>query len=123
MGLQEIILSSFGIILAGLATWGVERLTAFLNSKIKNTKALQYSIDALNIVSNAVKSTYQTYVQALKDKDIFTAEAQKLALNMAVNQAQAQLSSELKKYIKNNFGDINAWITSQVEASLYDLKK
>lgn len=123
MDWQTILLSALSVILTGLATWGVERLVAFLNSKIKNTKALQYLTDAVGIVANAVKATYQTYVQALKDKDMFTAEAQKTALSAAVNQAQSQMSNELKNYITNNFGDLTEWITSQIEAALYDLKK
>lgn len=123
MDWQTILLSALSVILTGLATWGVERLVAFLNSKIKNAKALQYLTDAVGIVANAVKATYQTYVQALKDKDMFTAEAQKTALSAAVNQAQSQMSNELKNYITNNFGDLTEWITSQIEAALYDLKK
>lgn len=123
MDWQTILLSALSVILTGLATWGVERLVAFLNSKIKNAKALQYLTDAVGIVANAVKATYQTYVQALKDKDMFTAEAQKTALSAAVNQAQSQMSNELKNYITNNFGDLTKWITSQIEAALYDLKK
>lgn len=97
-------------------------MIAFLNAKIKNTKAVGYLTAAVNIVSNAVKVTYQTYVQSLKDKDMFTAEAQKEALSQAVNQAQSQLTAEVKSYITENFGDITAWITSQIEAVLYDLK-
>lgn len=119
---QDIILSVLGIVLTGLATWGVERLTVFLNSKIKNEKALQFSLDAVGIVTNAAKATYQTYVQSLKDKNMFTVDAQKVALNMAVNQAQSQMSAGLKNYILTNFGDITAWVTGQIEAFLYDLK-
>lgn len=120
---QNILFSAIGIIITGLVSWSVERLVAFLNSKIKNAKALQYLTDAVGIVANAVKATYQTYVQALKDKDIFTADAQKTALSVAVNQAQNQMSNELKNYITNNFGDLTEWITSQIEVALYDLKK
>lgn len=120
---QNILFSAIGIIITGLVSWSVERLVAFLNSKIKNAKALQYLTDAVGIVANAVKATYQTYVQALKDKDIFTADAQKTALSVAVNQAQSQMSNDLKNYITNNFGDLTEWITSQIEVALYDLKK
>lgn len=119
---QNILLSAIGIIVTGLVTWGVERLIAFLNTKIKNTKALQYSTDAINIVADVVKATYQSYVQSLKDKNMFDAEAQKTALQIALNKAQSQMSADVKNYITTNFGDLTEWITSQIEAVLYDLK-
>lgn len=119
---QNILYSALGMIITGLVSWGVERLIAFLNTKIKNIKALTYLTDAISIVTNSVKSTYQTYVQSLKDKDVFTEEAQKTALIKALNQAQSQMSEELKKYITNNFGNLTDWITTQIEASLYNLK-
>lgn len=120
---QRIIFSVVGIILTTLVTWGVERLTTLLSTKIKNEKALRYSLDAVDIVTNAVKSTYQTYVQALKDKNLFDKKAQKNALTIASTTAQRQMSDDVKDYIQNNFGDITNWVTTQIESSLYDLKK
>ncbi len=78
--------------------------------------------DAVGIVTKSVKSTYQTYVEALKDKDMFTEEAQKEALTRATNSAKLQLSQDLQSFIGSNFGDLETWIHETVEASLYDLK-
>ncbi len=108
--------------LTTLVTWLSERLIAFLNTKISNVKYAKCLGDSVSIVISAVKSTYQTYVQALKDKNMFTEDAQKEALNRAKNIALTQLSQDLKLFITTNFGDIETWIQETVESSLYDLK-
>lgn len=122
MNIQTILLSALGIIITTLVTWGTERLIALINSKLKNTKYAKYLTDAVGIVSRAVKTTYQTYVEALKDKNAFTGEAQLEALNKAKDIAMAQLSGEMKEFIESNFGDIEKWLTSTIESVIYDLK-
>lgn len=122
MNIQTILLSALGIIITTLVTWGTERLIALINSKLKNTKYAKYLTDAVGIVSRAVKTTYQTYVEALKDKNAFTGEAQIEALNKAKDIAMAQLSGEMKEFIESNFGDIEKWLTSTIESVIYDLK-
>ncbi|MBR1868327.1 MAG: hypothetical protein IJ800_07125, partial [Clostridia bacterium] len=108
--------------LTALVTWSVERLIAWLNTKIKDEKALGMLTAAVNVVQSAVKSTYQTYVQSLKEQNIFDGEAQRTALNAAVQQATNTLSEEAKNYIQTNYGDLTEWIKLQIESTLYDLK-
>lgn len=122
MDWQAILLSVVSIVLTALVTWLSERLIAYLNTKISNTKYAKYLGDSVAIVTNAVKSTYQTYVEALKNKNMFTEDAQKEALNRAKNTALTQLSQDLKTFISTNFGDLETWIQETVESSLYDLK-
>ncbi len=122
MNIQTILLSVLGIIITTFVSWALERLIAFINAKLKGTKYTQYLTDAVDIVSRAVKNTYQTYVQSLKDKDMFTAEAQAEALTKAKDMAMSQLSGEMQNYISSNFGDVEKWLTSTIESVLYDLK-
>ena len=122
MNIQTILLSALSVVITALATWGTERLIALINSKLKNTKYAKYLTDAVGIVSRAVKTTYQTYVEALKDKNAFTGDAQLEALNKAKDIAMAQLSGEMKEFIESNFGDIEKWLTSTIESVIYDLK-
>lgn len=105
-----------------LVTWGLSLLTAWLNSKIKNDQVKQYMNDALSIVDGAVKSTYQTYVQALKEQGAFDMAAQKVALEKAKNTILSQLSSGAQEYLKNVFGDLDEWMNTQIESRLYELK-
>lgn len=122
MNFQTILLSTLGTILTALATWGVERLIAWLNTKIKDQKALTYLNNAISVVTSVVKATYQTYVEALKNENMFTKEAQEQALNKAVEQAKATMSAEVKNFITENYGDLTEWIKLQIESAIYSLK-
>lgn len=122
MDWQTVLLSVVSIVLTALVTWASERLISYLNTKISNAKYAKYLTDSVTIVMGAVKSTYQTYVEALKDKDMFTEEAQKEALTRATTLAMSQLSQELQTFITTNFGDLEGWIQNAIESSLYDLK-
>lgn len=122
MNFQTILLSTLGTILTALATWGVERLIAWLNTKIKDQKALTYLNNAISVVTSVVKATYQTYVEALKNENMFTKEAQEQALNKAVEQAKATMSAEVKNFITENYSDLTEWIKLQIESAIYSLK-
>ena len=122
MDLQTIVLSALGTVVTALITWGVERLIAWLNTKIKDNKALKFLTEAIGVVQAAVKATFQTYVESLKNQNVFDEEAQKEALNRAIAQIKATLSVETQKYIEENYGDLTEWIKLHIESTLYDLK-
>ena len=122
MNWQAILLSVISIVLTALVSWGAERLIALINARLANSKYAKYLMGAVDVITRAVKTTYQTYVGALKDKNMFTSEAQVEALNMARDMAMAQLSEDTKKWIETNFGDIKQWIASTIESVIYDLK-
>ena len=83
-----------------LISWGLALLTALIKGKIGNEKVVQYLNGAIGIVDGAVKATYQTYVQALKESGSFDREAQLAALEKAKYAALAQLSEDAKAYIR-----------------------
>jgi len=122
MDWQSILFTVIKIVLTVVLSWASERLIVFINEKLKDTKYAKYLTDAVDIVTRAVKTTYQTYVEALKDKNAFTKEAQKEALSQAVAIVKTQLNDEAKAYIEGNFGDLEAWIVNCIESVLYDLK-
>ncbi len=122
MNWQAILLSAISIVLTALVSWGAERLIALINSKLANTKYAKYLTSVVDIITRAVKTTYQTYVEALKDKNMFTPDAQKEALSKAGEMALAQLSDDSKKWIETNFGDVQKWIANTIESVIYDLK-
>ncbi len=74
------------------------------------------------IVLDAVKCVFQTYVEALKNEGSFNKDAQLIALNKAKDIVLAQLSDDIKEYISKNFGDVDIWINTQIEASINTLK-
>ena len=69
-------------------------------------------------IENCVIATNQTYVETLKAAGKFDAEAQKTAFNMTKNAVMAILSEEAKKYLENAVGDLNEYITQQIEAAV-----
>ena len=123
MNWNDILFTTIGIILTAVITWLGNKLSALLTSHIKDAKALKYTRDITQIVLDGVKATYQSYVEGLKGTDAWTKGAQKKALSMALNTIKSQLSDELIKFIAENFGDVERWLTGKIESSLYDLKK
>lgn len=122
MDWQTILLSAVSIMLTSLVTWLSQRLITWINLKLSNTKSGKFLADAVEVVTRAVKVTYQTYVESLKEKDIFTGEAQAEALQKARDMALDQLSQDIQDYISENFGNLDVWINSMIESVIYDLK-
>lgn len=127
MNWQQILISIVATVLstalAALGSWVLVKVKTLISTKIKNQQAQALLSGAIAVVASVVKATYQTYVQAIKGSDAWTAEAQKNALQQATEAAKTQLSQEAKEYIQANFGDVGAWVQNQIEATLYDLKK
>ena len=109
------------IVLPLISFLGV-KLTQWLNNKIKDEKGQALIGQAVDIVLNAVRSVFQTYVESLKNSGNFTNEAQKIAFNLAKSLVLKQLSEDAKNYISENYGDLEEWIRNQIEASIYKLK-
>lgn len=122
MNWTEILFSVVGVILTALASWAVAKLTALIDSKVKDGKAKGFLNTALSIITDVVKQTYQTYVENLKAEGKFDASAQKVALEKAVNTIKGLLSEKVQSYIAENYGDAEKWITTQVESAIYSLK-
>ncbi len=106
----------------GLVSWGLALLTALIKSKVGNETLSRYLTEAVGIVNNAVKATYQTYVQSLKAAGTFDKEAQTAALEKAKYAALSQLSEDAREYIRSMYGDLDKWLETQIESSLYDMK-
>ena len=109
------------IILPLISFLGI-KLSQWLSTKIKDEKAAKLLTQATEIVVTAVKSVFQTYVESLKNSGTFDKTAQVEALNKAKAIVNSELTVELKDFIIANYGDLESWITNQIEASIYKLK-
>lgn len=98
------------------------KLYQLINAKINNEKGAKCLKEATDIVLNAVRSVFQTYVEALKKEGKFDKDAQLKALNLAKDTVLSQLSADARNYISSNFGDLQEWIVTQIEASINLLK-
>ena len=119
---------------AWFAFWGTELvvypvlsiagiyLTYLISVKIKELKqktnddnAKKY-LDMLNeTIAAAVLATTQTYVDALKGKNAFDADAQKVAFQMSYDAVMATLTDEAKLYLTTVVGDLESYITTRIE--------
>lgn len=109
-------------IIAGLLAWGISVLKKLVNEKIDNATLKAVLNDGLTVIENSVKYTYQTYVEGMKDKDIFDANAQKQSLQMAKDKALSMLSEGFINMIKDMYGDVNNWLETNIESTIYTLK-
>ncbi len=109
------------IILPLISFLGI-KLSQWLSTKIKDEKAKALFTKATEIVTNAVRSTFQTYVESLKNSGSFGKDEQLMALNKAKQIITSELTEELKAFISENYGDLQAWISNQIEATIYKLK-
>lgn len=89
-----------------------------LKNKTDNELAKKY-LDLLNdTIANCVIATNQTYVEALKKENAFTADAQKAAFEKTYQAVIVTLSDEAQKYLPEVVGDLQTYITQKIEASV-----
>ena len=90
--------------------------------KIDNELANKYLGMLEMTIIDCVKATNQTYVEALKDKNAFDAEAQKHAFELTKNAVIKILSNDAKIYLAHALGDLDAIIDEKIEATIKDAK-
>ena len=89
-----------------------------ISKKANNETASKY-IDLLsNTISDCVIATNQTYVEALKKENAFTAEAQKEAFQLTYDAVMSVLSDDAKIYLTSIYGDLSAYIATKIEAEV-----
>ena len=118
----NIILSAVSVVVLGLASWGVTILTSFINSKMKDKKMAAFLTKIINIVNDSVKTIFQEFVEILKQEGRFDETKQKQAKEKALQIINSQLTPELIDFVQSNYGDVEAWISNQIEVAIYNLK-
>ena len=125
--MNEIVINIISVVVTSivipLITFLGIKLTQWLNTKIKGEKEKNLLTKITEIITNNVASTFQTFVESLKKENKFDLNAQAKALRKTKESIFNELSDEAIQYIDNNFGDFNEWITTQIEATIYKMKK
>lgn len=98
------------------------KIVAWLSSKTKNEKATAVIKKTNDIVMNAVKCVLQTYVDTLKKEGKFDEASQFLALSKAKEKALEQMSDDTKTFIEKNYGNLDLWLTTSIEATINTIK-
>ena len=124
--MNEIIINIISVVVTSivlpLISIAGAKLIQFINSKIKNNKAADLLTTATTIVINAVRSVFQTYVEALKKEGSFNKDAQIIALNKAKDIALTQMTYEVKEYLVTTYGSLDSWLDTNIEATISILK-
>ena len=124
--MNEIIINIISVVVTSivlpLISIAGAKLIQFINSKIKNNKAADLLTTATTIVINAVRSVFQTYVEALKKEGSFNKDAQIIALNKAKDIALTQMTDEVKEYLVTTYGSLDSWLDTNIEATINILK-
>ena len=86
--------------------------------KLNNEKANKYIALVSQTITDCVIATNQTYVEALKKDNAFTADAQKAAFQMTYDAVMSVLTDNAKDYIVAIYGDLSAYIATKIEAEV-----
>ena len=116
--ITEIILSFVGLLFSALGVW----VTYLINKYIKDQKIKDILNSLHQLVKDSVLEVYQTFVEELKDKDMFDKNAQKLALERCLDLIKTNMSRDVKEWLEANVGDITAYLKSLIEAQIGLLK-
>lgn len=115
--LEVCIIPLLGILTAYIVKY-INTKSVEIQNKVDNDTADKY-IGMLNdTISACVVATTQTYVEALKKQNAFTAEAQKEAFNLTFNAVMAVLTDDAKNYLTEIYGDLTTYITNKIEAEV-----
>lgn len=124
--MNEILLNIISVvvtsILIPLITYLGIRLSAYLKTKIENEKQHKYIDAAIDVVTIAVTTVMQTYVDNLKKNGSFTKEAQIEAFTKAKDAALKLITAEAKNAITAVYGDFDAWLDALIETKVKEIK-
>lgn len=92
-------------------------------STTDNELAKKYLDLVATTVTNCVIATNQTYVDSLKNKDLFDKAAQQEAFNKTLKNVLSLLNEEVITYLEEITGDVNTYLTTLIEAEVARQKK
>lgn len=116
--LTQLIIGILGLIFSALGIM----ITALINKHIKDEELKQIITSLNDLVQKSVLDVYQTYVEALKKAGKFDAEAQKQALERCLELIKVNMPSELEKWLKSNYSNVESYLKSLIEAQIGLLK-
>lgn len=115
--LQVCIIPLLGILTAYIVKF-INVKSSEIQANVDNDMADKYIAMVTDTISACVIATNQTYVEALKKQNAFTAEAQKEAFQLTYNAVMAILTDDAKDYLAEIYGDVAAYITNKIEAEV-----
>lgn len=96
-----------------------------IDASIKKTNselAAKYLQMLKETITNCVLATKQTYVDSLKDKNVFDESAQKEAFAKVYDTVMGGLTDEMKNYLGHVTTDLPTLVTELIEAKVAETK-
>lgn len=106
-----------GIVTAYIVSY-IKAKTKELDTTNSNDILIKYVNMLSQTVCDCVIATNQTYVNALKDKNAFTEEAQGIAFQKTYDAVITILSEDAKEYLTHVYGDLSVYIKNMIEAEV-----
>ena len=113
--IETLVLAPFIIAISSFLIALIRQQTAKIEEKIKDEKAKRMLEIAENVVSQAVATVSQTYVDGLKKDGIFDTDAQKEAFEMSKDKIYMLLTTDTLRAVKDNYGNVEEWINTKIE--------
>lgn len=116
---QEVIVTIWTVIILPILTYAGTQLNEWLKTK----KLDKYANILKENVETAIKDVQANFVDELKGTEAWTNETKAEALQMAKDKAIYALTNSAYEALKMANGDFDEYLTTLIEAKLYDLKK
>ena len=106
-----------GVLTTYLITF-IKNKTESLKKETDNELYKKYMSLLSDTITSCVIATNQTYVNSLKDKNMFDAAAQKEAFNRTYDAVMNILSIDAIKFLNEAVGDLDTYIKKTIEAQV-----
>lgn len=115
--LEVCIIPLLGILTTYIVKY-INKKSEEIQVKVDNELTNKYIILLTDTITSCVVATNQTYVEALKKENAFTAEAQEEAFKLTYNAVMDVLTEDAKTYLAEIYGDLNKTIITKIEAEV-----
>lgn len=116
--IETLVLAPLVIAISSFLIALIRQQTSKIAEKIKDEKAKRMLEIAENVVSQAVATVSQTYVDGLKKDGIFDTDAQKEAFEISKDKIYKLLTTDTLQAVQNNYGDVDEWIVTKIEETI-----
>ena len=122
MNWQDLLMYIIQTLCGLVITVGIPFIFTLIRKKVKDEKLERIINRVENLVSKTVILVNQTYVDALKEADMFDTEAQKAAFEMCKEKVLEMLNEETITALAETFADYEEWIRTLIEAYVRENK-
>ena len=119
--LQAIATAAIPVCAAYLVQY-LHRKSEHIIAQTDNMTIKAFLAEATDAVSTAVTYTSQTFVDALKKEGNFNKDKQQEALKKSLDKAISLLSESAKNALTDIYGNLEAYLTSKIEAEVRSQK-